>query len=87
MSANVLKTIDDLARQFAERSKVLDVRRAAFAIWTSFPEAPFTFDEMVEQLQAAASKYDTKIFTDHRLPGANEVDIRTPDEPPLDAAA
>jgi hypothetical protein len=55
MSA-IEETIDELARDFAKHN----VRRGAFGIWTSFPDAPFTLDEMINRLRKAAARYGGK---------------------------
>jgi hypothetical protein len=76
------ETIDELAREFAEHNKTLDVRRGAFGIWTAFPDAPFTLDEMIYRLGRAAARYGTAVFIDNRSPGPDEVDVRIPDVTP-----
>jgi hypothetical protein len=81
MSA-IEETIDDLARGFAKHNKTLDVRRGAFGIWTSFPDAPFTLDEMIVRLGQAADRYGTTVFIDNRSPGPDQVDVRVPDVKP-----
>jgi hypothetical protein len=84
--SNVTRTIEELAREFSACGKTLDLRRAAFAIWTSFPDAPYTLDEIAEQLRHAAREHGADIFLDERRPGVDEVADRTPDISPFELA-
>jgi len=49
-------SIMSLVQQFAGDGRTLDVRRAAFGLWTCYPDSPLTIDEIAERLKDAAAR-------------------------------
>jgi hypothetical protein len=81
---DIQKAIEELAEEFAREGRTLDLRRAAFGLWTRFPNAPFTLDEMADLVYQTAGRHKTAVYIDHSRPDEDQVDLRTPDVMPVD---